>query len=680
MSGQPGVQPYRRGVKQTAALQVGFDILLLVTVFFLARGSLLGELYPFSTAVIVTMAFRRQHLLWPVVLVAMLSSYFTGPAPDYSRLLIFLFIGLAATFYPSLSRCSTFTQATLAPMATILVRGLSLTIWQPSFYGWVLIIFEAALAWGLCMIFLEVTTTTRQEERLLGGGLFLMGIILGVQGWQVFSLSLQGLISRYVLLLVALAGGAGAGAAAGTVVGFLPSLSQLTTPALAGLLAFAGLIAGSLKSLGKAGVICGFLLAHLLLTNYFLGQDSVTTALKEGGLAALALLLTPAFLVNYVKEYLLRPVARQQAQPDKQTQEKLREALKSLSRALKFPGFNESPWEAVLQAARTTCRGCPAGKVCWELEGEQMLNLLQELLQRGSQGPLTSVDVPEWLASRCSRSRELLASLTIQADKMQVCPAEKGFNSWLANTFDALAAIIAERESRSAISKRDSEVLPLWQVTVGTATVPRYQSDITGDAYLAATLEPGRQILVLGDGMGVGREAADTSSTAIELIRDLLNAGFTAEMALQTVNMILFLRTGKEIFTTLDLAIINPCSGTVEFYKLGACPSFIRRDGVVKILSRNSLPVGILEEFQVEPLQEEIQDGDLLVMVSDGVLEAHHDINDKEKWVAKALQRAGDARPQEIAERLLKQARALVNDKPRDDMTVLVARLEKARV
>jgi stage II sporulation protein E len=67
-------------------------------------------------------------------------------------------------------------------------------------------------------------------------------------------------------------------------------------------------------------------------------------------------------------------------------------------------------------------------------------------------------------------------------------------------------------------------------------------------------------------------------------------------------------------------------------------------------------------------------------MVSDGVLEAHRDINEKERWLAKALQRVGDARPQEIADRLLKQARALVDGKPRDDMTVMVARIERTGV
>lgn len=681
MLGQPGARLYRREAKQSTVLQAGFDLLFLLAVFCLARGSLLGELYPFGTAVIVTTAFRNRRLTWPVLLVAAVSSYFFGPAADYSRLLLFLFIGLAATFYPSLSSNSSLTQATLAPLATVLVRGLYLTIWQPSFYGWVLIFFEALLAWGLTMIFLEVSTARRQEERILGGGLFLLGVLLGVQDWQLGVFSLQGLLSYYLLVLFALAGGAGAGAVVGTVVGFLPSLSQLTNPAMAGLLALAGLTAGSLRGLGKAGVISGFLLAHLLLANFFLGPDSVTNTLREGGLVALALLLTPVSLVSSLKEYLLTPVVRQPGLTANDKHIKLKNALKSLAQSLKSYSFDASPWEAIRHAVRATCRGCPAGKVCWELEGEQMASMMQDLLQRKSQGLLTSADIPEWLASRCSRSRELLAALTVQLDKFREHPAEKELNNWLASTFEALAAMIVEPYTQQEVASKDSGAENnQWQVKVGTAAIPRYQSDIIGDAYLASRLTPDKQLVALADGMGGGCEAADTSNTALELVRDLLSAGFPMDVALQTVNRVLLLRSGKEIFTTLDLAVINSAAGIMELFKLGACPSFVRRDGMVKILSRHSLPVGILEEFQVEPIQEDLQDGDLLVMVSDGVLEAHRDINNKEKWLIKALQRAGDGRPQEIAERLLKQARALANDRPRDDMTVMVIRLEKTEV
>ncbi|MDN5344249.1 MAG: stage sporulation protein [Clostridia bacterium] len=676
MANQTGVHPYRQEVELTGVTRLFLDFLSLAASFFLTRGALLGELYPFGPAAVIATLTLRPRLLWPVVLISLAGTWLGSPAPPYDRLLVFLILGLIFSLYPALRQGSTLTRATLAPVAIILVRGLSLTLWQPSFYGWVQVIFEALLAWGLSIAFVEATTTTRQEERLLGGGLFLLGVLLGLQGWQVFDLSLQGLISRYLLLLVALAGGPGAGAAAGAAVGFLPSLSQLVTPALAGLLAFSGLIAGSLKSMGKPGVIGGFLLAHLLLANYFLGQESVLAALKEGGVVALALVATPSFLVNYLQRFLAVPVNPAAGQEQGWETEKLKTALKSIARSLKFSGFGESPLFTVREVARSTCRGCPAGKVCWELEGDQMLTLLQELLQKGSQGALTSADVPEWLASRCSRGRELLAALTSAASKGQARPAEDGLNSWLAAFLENLAPML-DKGSTPAGGRREEAQLPPWRVSVGVAAAPRYQADVSGDAWLTANLGPGRHLLILGDGMGAGRLAAETSGTATELIRDLLAAGFTPAMALRTVNMVLLLRSPQESFTTFDLALINTLAAGAEFYKLGACPSFIQRDGLVKTLGSHSLPVGILEDLQLEPLQEELQEGDLLVMVSDGILEAHRDINEKEKWLVRALQRAGDNHPQEIADRLLKQARALVEGKPRDDMTVIVARLER---
>ncbi|MBC7325062.1 MAG: hypothetical protein H5T99_07085, partial [Moorella sp. (in: Bacteria)] len=499
MSGQSGVQFHRRGLEAAGPHRTGLDLFFLVAAFFLARGALLAELFPFGAAGVITTAALRPRLLWPVVISSMVGSWLAGPDPFYSRPLLFLVLGLIHSFYPALQRSSILTRATLAPVTIVLVRGVSLTLAGPSFYGWVQVIFEALLSWGLALAFLEAAIAARPEERFLGAGLFLLGVLLGLQGWQLAGLSLQSIAGCYLLLLAALAGGPGAGAAAGAAVGFLPSLSQLVTPALAGLLAFTGLIAGSLKSLGKPGVISGFLLAQLLLASYFLGQDSLLAALKEGGIVAIALAATPSILVQQLQKFMATRTTPG-VQEGVSSQEKLKTALKSLARSLKFSGFRESPLETIRQVARVACRGCPAGKVCWELEGEQMVTLLQELLEKAGQGPLTGAEVPEWLASRCGRRRELLAALAGEAGRLRTRPADEGLNSWLIATFETLATMLEAGESRPGTATGEEAAAPVWKVSVGVAGVPRYQADVSGDAYLALALDPRYYLLVLGDG------------------------------------------------------------------------------------------------------------------------------------------------------------------------------------
>src|SRR5690625_1390512 len=94
-----------------------------------------------------------------------------------------------------------------------------------------------------------------------------------------------------------------------------------------------------------------------------------------------------------------------------------------------------------------------------------------------------------------------------------------------------------------------------------------------------------------------------------------------------------------EIFSTLDLAMIDMQTAHVQFLKIGSTPSFIkRRQQIIKIESSN-LPIGIVEEFDVEVVDEELQEGDLLIMTSDGVFEAPKLIQNQEIWLKRIIQK-----------------------------------------
>ncbi|MGI9952052.1 SpoIIE family protein phosphatase [Moorellaceae bacterium AZ2] len=655
---------------------------LLGATFLLTRATLLGELMPFGPGILIALAGRRPRLLWPAVLVAGASiAGVVRGTEGYIRLAVLVALGITFSLYQARRLEREISIAALGTAVTILTRGLGQAFLGPSFYGWVLLLFEAVLAGGLSLAWLEAEVSRHREEKLLGLSLFALGLLLGLEGWQVAGMSLQSLVGRLFILVAALVGGAGSGAAMGAVLGFLPSLTSLTAPALAGLLALVGVTAGSFYSLGKLGVVGGFVLAHLLLSSYFLGAHGANLALKESAVVALLVLLWPTKWIKPITtSFLNREVRETASSPAPARRHRLAAALKLLGESLENAGESGSgsTGAAVRQVARLVCEGCPANKVCWELDGDKLTSALKDLLVKRGTGGLVSADLPDWLQGRCGRGRELLAAMEAQAGKLRPEQAAQGLAPLLARQFHALGNLLEDSLLETSAAGEVAGHEPFLAVEVGFASCARQQDLTCGDSFLAAPLEEGRYLLVLSDGMGAGREARRTSHTAVELVKELLAAGFPRDLALRLVNMVLLLRSPRESFATLDMAVLDLVEGQGEFTKLGACSSFLVRGNKVLTIKPQSLPVGILEDVPLEVSREEIQPGDVLVMVSDGVLEAHRDLAEKDRWLVAALKRATESEPQKLAERLLKQAVALAGGSPLDDMLVAVARLERA--
>ena len=149
-----------------------------------------------------------------------------------------------------------------------------------------------------------------------------------------------------------------------------------------------------------------------------------------------------------------------------------------------------------------------------------------------------------------------------------------------------------------------------------------------------------------------------------------LRAGIPLGDALGAVSPALRLRSDGMRFTTLDAFTLDLFSGRAENLKCGAAPTYMRLNGRWTILPGTALPIGLAEEDELGdavPLQ--MNDGDIVVMLSDGVTDGTDD-----KWVRQLLiAHAGDS-PKEIAAQLVNEAKGRGHD---DDRTVMVMKIEK---
>lgn len=201
---------------------------------------------------------------------------------------------------------------------------------------------------------------------------------------------------------------------------------------------------------------------------------------------------------------------------------------------------------------------------------------------------------------------------------------------------------------------------------------------VSGDSYTFGERQ-NNYYSVLSDGMGIGQKANQESSIAISLLEKFLEAGYDKELALKTINSILILKSEEERFATIDMSIIDLYGGKSQFIKIGAAPTFIKRNNKVDIVNSQSLPIGILKDVDFNIYEEHLDDGDFIIMMSDGILDANQESEDKEGWMKSIIENIDSLNPQKIADEIIEQSLKISEEKDRDDMTVLVTKVWKRR-
>lgn len=219
-----------------------------------------------------------------------------------------------------------------------------------------------------------------------------------------------------------------------------------------------------------------------------------------------------------------------------------------------------------------------------------------------------------------------------------------------------------------------STKIQITQKAVFEVTVAQHQhvcggAKLCGDNYVIFNDGFGNAYAILSDGMGTGGAAAVDSAMTVSIFEKLLKAGFSMTSALKLVNSSLIVKSAQESLATVDIVKINLFTGETQIRKAGATFTFIKRKGKVKKIELPSLPIGILTEMSFAGKDLTLGRNDTLLMVSDGVIASG------EEWVRKELMKHEDEPGNELAERIVEQARFRRNDGHDDDITALVLRL-----
>ena len=212
---------------------------------------------------------------------------------------------------------------------------------------------------------------------------------------------------------------------------------------------------------------------------------------------------------------------------------------------------------------------------------------------------------------------------------------------------------------------------------VGSARITKDNSEISGDCSLQIKLADGKYLLAIADGMGSGEKAREYSKLSLRLVKQMLVAGFNNEESVKMINSRINYLGGSKRYSTLDMSVLDLFIGKIQILKNAACTTYIKNEKDIKKIESENLPVGMIDDIELKAETVDVEDGNILVMCSDGVLDSRS--NEGFDWIEDFLKNVSTNNVQKIADLILAEAIDNSYGVAQDDMTIIVSKIIKRK-
>ena len=218
---------------------------------------------------------------------------------------------------------------------------------------------------------------------------------------------------------------------------------------------------------------------------------------------------------------------------------------------------------------------------------------------------------------------------------------------------------------------------PKYNIKTEIISEKKVGENVSGDTYLQMELQDLRKLTVISDGVGSGKDAAQSSTAVINILERLLSGGFNEEKAIEIVNSIIKLKGDDELYATLDASIINEKDGECFFIKLGAAPTYLIENGKVITITSTTIPVGLVDNTDYIPICKKLNEGDFVIQISDGVVQ--DDIDPNSNYLKNYLLTCDTSKSAKIIAQEIREVLYLNNGGVLDDdATIIVNKIEKS--
>ncbi len=214
---------------------------------------------------------------------------------------------------------------------------------------------------------------------------------------------------------------------------------------------------------------------------------------------------------------------------------------------------------------------------------------------------------------------------------------------------------------------------------IGKSVEVKDNMPVSGDSIVQEKLKDGKYLIAISDGMGSGPEARKSSQIVTKMLKRLLDSGFERNTSIDLINANL-LNVSDDVFATIDIAVVDLYKGNIEFIKNGACPTYIKNKRKIQIIKSLTLPAGIVKNASTDVFDKDIENNDIIVMCSDGILDSNIEYKNKELWIKYLLEDMEVTNPQKIADIILNESVDNNFGKIKDDMSVVVCKFVKKHI
>lgn len=215
------------------------------------------------------------------------------------------------------------------------------------------------------------------------------------------------------------------------------------------------------------------------------------------------------------------------------------------------------------------------------------------------------------------------------------------------------------------------------EVQIAVAKVNKYAVSESGDTFEVIERPNGGLSVVLADGQSSGRGAKAVSQMVVRKVLGLLAEGVRDGAAARAASDALYTDKKGKVICTLNIASIDLHSGTIVLTRNNPSPMFICRDMKIDRIDSESIPLGTSTDVRPSITEISIEAGLTIVIYTDGLVHAgtrRGTPMDTHEMLRSMLEDQ-DPSPQEIADSLLSHAVMLDDNRPADDISVVVLKV-----